>query len=154
MGRFASLCLALTVLAACQDAGPEDVADQFVGTLIAYAETPAPDLLEGAFALLDAPTQAALGERARIAAESLSSPVEPWELLRFDGFVRGERLGGVEEVAVGDDRARVSVRAARAVAPSAGGPAESVEIHELVLVREADGWRVSLPALAGAVSPP
>lgn len=153
MRRLATLCFALMLLlTACRDAGPEEVARDFVRSLVAYAGAPAPEDLEQAFELLDRPTREALVTRAKGATGTVGAPLAPWELLRFDGFVRGDRLVRVEQVGGDGDRARVVVATAWAVPPGAGGPAEAPEAHEVVLVREDGAWRVSLPSIAAAAS--
>lgn len=145
MGRSIVILLALTLLSGCRERDPEEVAQEFVGTLENYRHGPSSTRLEHAWTLLDEASQAPLIERARAASASLGVTVEPWTLLRYDGLVRGDRVTRFEGVAVGDDRARVAVHFAWGIPKSAGGPAEPPESTELSLTKTAEGWRVSLP---------
>ncbi|PKN58418.1 MAG: hypothetical protein CVU56_06010 [Deltaproteobacteria bacterium HGW-Deltaproteobacteria-14] len=145
MGRSIAILLALTLLSGCRERDPEEVAEEFVGTLEDYRRGPSTTRLEHAWTLLDEASQAPLVARAQAASASLGVTIEPWTLLRYDGLVRGDRVTRVESVAVGDDRARVAVHFAWGIPKSAGGPAEPPESTELSLTKTSGGWRVSLP---------
>ena len=142
------MILALTLLSGCRERDPEEVARDFVETLEAYRGAPSTSRLKHAWELLDADTRAPLEERAKAASATLGVKVAPWQLLRYNGLIRGDRVTRVESDAVGDDRARVVISYAWAVPKSAGGPATEPEPSQLSLVSADDGWKVVLP-LAG-----
>ena len=144
MGRTIVIALALVSLSGCRERDPADVARDFLDQLRDYQDAPSPGRLEQLWGLLSEQARAPLEARAQAASQTLGVKVAPWELVRFDGFVAGDRVSRVETLAVADTKARVTVSYAWAFKPSAGGPASTPVDGELALVLESDGWRVAL----------
>ena len=130
-------------LGGCAAPGPDDVAREFLDQLAAYREMPTPARLERVWGLLAEASRRPLEERAKRCAATLGVAVSPWDVVRFDGLVRGDRVDGLEVLAADETRARVTVQSARAFAPA--GAAAGTHESELQLVLEDGVWRVVIP---------
>lgn len=135
---------ALVTACAEPSPSPSAVATDFVARVrLAETEAARRDALD----LLSADARAALDERAARAAAAAGAPegsVSSWDVLRYLGLARGDRVVSAEAIQVGGDQATVRVRMARYYGGAdATRPSEARDV-EVRLVREGGAWRVAL----------
>ncbi len=145
MGRVTALVLASGLLAACGGPGPGDVVHEVLSALEASRGSDSSEALQVAYEQLASATRGELDARAARASEALGTKVRPWDVIRFDGFVEGNRVSDVETIETDGDTAVVQVRFAWVVPSDEAGPGVAPEAVRLNLVREDGQWRVALP---------
>ena len=105
--------------------------------------------------LLSADTKAALDARAKRLSEVSGAPVQPWDVISFRGFMRGDRVSERNIVSQGDDEVQVEVKFewfVPAVDETTRRDRPTPEAVKLTLRKEDGQWRIHLPQIASGPS--